>query len=63
MKYFTNVTTIDELFAALKAQHNKTADEYHQTTETAEEFRDIIIALLKLDGLDIELCGPCHNRR
>lgn len=89
MKYFTNVTTLDELkkqyrrlamkyhpdcggsdeimkqinaehdelFAALKAQHNKTADEYHQTTETAEEFREIIIALLKLDGLDIELCG------
>lgn len=89
MKYFTNVTTLDELkkqyrrmamkyhpdcggsdeimkqineehdelFAALKARHNKTADEYHQTTETAEEFREIIIALLKLDGLDIELCG------
>lgn len=47
----------DELFKALKEKHNKTADEYHQTTETPEEFRDIIIALLKLDGLDIELCG------
>ena len=47
----------DALFEALKASHNKTADEYHQTTETAEEFRDIITALLKLDGLEIELCG------
>ena len=47
----------DALFETLKASHNKTADEYHQTTETAEEFRDIITALLKLDGLEIELCG------
>ena len=89
MKYFNNITSLDELkkayrrlamkhhpdcggseeimkqinaehdalFETLKASHNKTADEYHQTTETAEEFRDIITALLKLDGLEIELCG------
>ena len=89
MKYFENITSLDELkkayrrlamkyhpdcggsdeimkqinaehdalFETLKANHNKTADEYHQTTETAEEFRDIINALLKLDGLEIELCG------
>ena len=89
MKYFNNITSLDELkkayrrlamkyhpdcggsdeimkqinaehdalFETLKANHNKTADEYHQTTETAEEFRDIVNALLKLDGLEIELCG------
>ncbi len=47
----------DSLFEALKAQHNAAADSYHQTTETAAEFRDIIAALLKLDGLTVELCG------
>lgn len=47
----------DKLFEILKANHNKTADEYHKTTETAAEFREIIEKLLKLDGLDIELCG------
>ena len=82
MKYFNNITSLDELkkayrrlamkyhpdcggseeimkqinaehdalFETLKASHNKTADEYHQTTETAEEFRDIITALLKLEA-------------
>lgn len=47
----------DALFEVLKKQHNASADEYHQTTETAEEFRDIITALLNLDGLTVELCG------
>lgn len=47
----------DRLFEALKAKHNSAADEHHQTTETAAEFRDIIDALLKLDGLIVELCG------
>ena len=47
----------DRLFEELKAKHNAKADEYHQTTETAEEFREIIEALLNLDGLVIELCG------
>jgi len=47
----------DKLFETLKTQHNATADEYHQTTETAEEFRDIIEKLLHLDGLSVELCG------
>lgn len=47
----------DELFERLKKQHNASADEYHQTTETPEEFRIIIEALLKLDGLTVELCG------
>lgn len=47
----------DEAFAALKDAHNKTADEYHQTTEAPEEFRDIIDRLMKMSGLEIELCG------
>lgn len=47
----------DELFEQLKKAHNATADEFHQTTETPEEFRDIIAVLLKLDGLTVELCG------
>lgn len=47
----------DELFEMLKKQHNASADEFHQTTETAEEFRDILEVLMNLDGLEIELCG------
>lgn len=46
-----------ERFEVLKARHNETADEYHQTTEAPDEFIDIINALLKLDGLEVELCG------
>lgn len=52
----------DELFEELKAAHNAKAEadttgKTHATTETPEEFRNIIIELLKLPGLDIELCG------
>ena len=47
----------DRLFEILKRQHNESADEYHQTTETAEEFRNLINELLKLDGITCELCG------
>lgn len=47
----------DRLFEILKKQHNAKADDKHQTTETAEEFRNIIEALLRLDGLEVELCG------
>lgn len=47
----------DALFEMLKKQHNASADQYHQTTETAEEFRNIIDALLKLSGVIVELCG------
>jgi curved DNA-binding protein CbpA len=47
----------DRLFEVLKRNHNRNADAQHQTTETAEEFRDIINALMKLGGLKIELCG------
>lgn len=44
-------------FEELKKHHNETSDAEHQTTETAAEFIEIIEKLLKLDGLDIELCG------
>lgn len=44
-------------FEQLKKHHNATHDAEHQTTETAAEFIEIIEKLLKLDGLDIELCG------
>ena len=47
----------DELFEMLKKQHNASADEYHQTTETPEEFRRVVVELLKLSGLNIEICG------
>lgn len=52
----------DAIFELLKRQQNERADadktgKTHHTTETAEEFREIITALLELDGLDIELCG------
>lgn len=47
----------DALFEVLKKQHNAKADQYHRTTETPEEFRNIIERLLKLDGLEVELCG------
>lgn len=44
-------------FEILKSRHNETSDEYHKTTETADEFRDIVATLLRLDDLEIELCG------
>lgn len=47
----------DQVFETLKRQHNANSDEAHQTTETPEEFRNIILALLQLDGLTVELCG------
>ena len=47
----------DALFEVLKKQHNASADEYHQTTETAEEFRTVIDFLMTLDGVVAELCG------
>lgn len=42
---------------ALKNAWNAAHDEEHQCTEAPEEFRDIIDALLKMDGVEVELCG------
>lgn len=52
----------DALFERIKARHNAeakadTTSKTHETTETAEEFREIIDILLRLDGLEVELCG------
>lgn len=47
----------DALFEALKKKHNENADDYHKTTETPQEFREIIMKLIIIPGLDIELCG------
>ena len=47
----------DRIFESLKRQHNAAADDEHKTTETAEEFRQIIIKLISLPGLQVELCG------
>lgn len=44
-------------FAVLKAAHNAAADADHQTTETPDEYREIILALLRMDGIAVELCG------
>lgn len=44
-------------FEALKREHNATADEFHQTSETPADFINIISALLKIDGIEVELCG------
>ena len=41
----------------LQRQHNASADADHQRTEAPEEYIRIIGLLLRLDGLDIELCG------
>jgi hypothetical protein len=52
----------DAIFEQLKAAQNTRAasdptGKTRTTTETAEEFREIIVALLALDGLEVELCG------
>lgn len=47
----------DVLFEVLKQQHNAAADAEHQTTETAEEFREILNELFRIEGITIELCG------
>jgi curved DNA-binding protein CbpA len=52
----------DELFEILKAQQNRRADadetgRTRRVDEMAEEFREILEILIKLDGLNIELCG------
>lgn len=47
----------EKAFEVLKDKHNKTADAAHQTTETPFEFIEIVDKLMKMQGLDIELCG------
>lgn len=52
----------DKLFEQLKHAQNTAADadetgRTHRTTETPEEFRNIIAALLKMHDMTVELCG------
>ena len=44
-------------FELLKHEHNATHDERHQTNEAPADFIRIIEALLRLDGIEVELCG------
>ena len=52
----------DELFVQLARMQNAcaaddTTGRVKPTTEAPEEFRQVIDLLMKLDGLDVELCG------
>ena len=53
----------DRLFAILKDVHSKKDGTTYQatgdwtTSETPEQYRDIISALIKMKGIQIELCG------
>ena len=52
----------DRMFLLLKAKQNTMANDdetgkTRHTTETPEEFRAVVDALLKLEGVEVELCG------
>lgn len=47
----------EQMHEQLKHAWNTTHDAEHQCTEAPEEFRGIIEALLKMDGVEVELCG------
>lgn len=51
----------DRVFSKLKAEQNKRAGEpesgARKTTEAPEEFREVVAALLKIRGIELELCG------
>lgn len=51
----------DRTFAVLKELQNLEAEQpesqTRKTTETPEEFRAVVDALLKLGGIEVELCG------
>lgn len=50
----------DRMFAILKDRHNAKAatdSNTKATTETPEEFRQVVEAIINLDGIEIELCG------
>lgn len=55
-------TEYDRMFLLLKAKQNTIANDdetgkTRHTTETPEEFRSVVEALLKFDGIEVELCG------
>lgn len=47
----------DDVFEFLKKKANATAESGRETTETPEEFREIIEKLIRMDGINVELCG------
>lgn len=51
----------ESLFGRLKDTHKNAQGEfytsYKETTETASEFMDIIEKLIRMDGIEIEVCG------
>ena len=52
----------DRMFLLLKAKQNTMANDdetgkARKATETPEEFRAVVEALLGLDGIEVELCG------
>lgn len=50
----------DRIFEILKKSQNEKAEtnpEIKKTTETPEEFREIVSKLIRIENIDIELCG------
>ncbi len=51
----------EDLFSRLKDVHKNAQGEFYTartaTTETATEFMDIIEKLIRMDGIEIEVCG------
>lgn len=47
----------DHMFNVLKTQYNATAPEEKQMHETPEQFRDALVNILGLAGIEIEICG------
>lgn len=47
----------DKAFEILKKKVNAKAEAGQETTETPEEFREIIEKLIRMVGIDVELCG------
>ena len=48
----------DEVFSILKKKHNDDpVNKDRQMNEMAEQYRDIIIQVMNLKGIEIELCG------
>lgn len=47
----------DYMFTQLKDKHNADAPEEKQIHETPEQFREALVNIIGLDGLEIEICG------
>jgi len=47
----------DQLFEELKTSYNEPLKEDRQTSEMAEDYRNIIEAIINLEGIEIEICG------